>query len=232
MSIKNSLFLLPFICFSTGYFISSLIVQQPYIVTPSLVGVSIAQGCVIASRHDVTIKLLGDKEDKDVPAGTILRQTPQAGHLIKPHQSIHVLISKQQALPHAPHIIGMYKEALMVLDNSSPIKIYEVPSIHPTGICFAQIPLPDELITHNNVIAYIAAGNTKPIIWPCLTGQLVQDVLALLETHTITIDLIHTYPKPHYHRCQDCRVIHQNPRPGSLLVLDPRKPMTIQLQVE
>jgi hypothetical protein len=232
MSIKNSLFLLPFICFATGYFISSLIVQQPYIVTPSLVGVSVAQACVIASRHEVTIKLLGDKEDNDVPAGTVLRQTPQAGNLIKPHQSIHVLISKQQALPRAPHIIGMHQKALLSIDNSSPIKIYAVPCIHPTGICFAQTPLPDELITNNNLIAYISVGTAKPIIWPCLTGQLVQDVLALLETHAITIDLIHTYPVPHYHRCHDCRVIHQNPRPGSLLILDSRKPMTIQLQVE
>lgn len=232
MPIKNYLFLLPFIFFATGYVVSSLLVQQSAIVAPSLVGLSIAQACALTSRHDLTIKLLGDKEDTDVPAGTVLRQIPQAGNLIKPYQSMHVLISKQPALPCAPRLIGMHKSALASTTATAQIKIYEVAGMHQTGICFAQTPLPDEPITNNTLIAYVSAGNVKPIIWPCLTGQLVQDVLALLEMHAVTVDLIHTHPQPHYHRCQDCRVVHQNPRAGSLVILDSHNPLTIQLQVE
>ena len=232
MRIKNYLFLLPFVCFTAGYFISSLIVQQPPIIAPSLVGTSIAQACQIASHHDIAIKLLGEKEDNTVPPATVLRQTPGPGQAIKPYQSIYVLLSKQQEYTKAPDLIGMHIDKIPPVLSNTQIKTYPISSIHPREICFAQTPRPYEPITNNIIIVYVSADTKKPIIWPCFTGQLVQDVVALLDTHAIHADITHTRLQSHHHTCHDCRVVHQNPRPGSLLSLDSRKAITIQLQVE
>jgi len=230
--LKRYLFLLPFLCFATGYFLSSLMLHQPYIIAPALVGTSIADACHIASQHDIAIKLLGDTHDATVPPGTILRQTPHAGQRIKPYQPLYVLVSKHQAYTLAPTLIGTDVHALTTLSAQYPIKIHHMSSIQPRGLCFAQTPLPNEPITHNQLIAYVSAGNTKPIIWPNFTGQLVQDVLALLETQSAHADITHTRAQPHYHTCQDCRVVYQNPRPGCLLSLDSHAMPTIHLQVE
>ncbi len=219
-------------CFTLGYIICSYVLQPAYLTAPTLVGNPIAHACTLASHHNIAIKLLGDKEDNTVPPGTVLQQIPIAGQIIKPSQPIHVLVSTQQECPRVPSLIGLHRNIITSLQKTPPIIIHEVQSVHPTGTCFAQTPLPDHPLTEPTIIAYVSAGNIKPIIWPCFTGQLVQDILALLETYTIHIDIIHTYQQPHYHRCEHCRVIDQHPRPGTLLILDSRKPLTIQLQVE
>jgi beta-lactam-binding protein with PASTA domain len=231
-SVQKYLFLFPFICFATGYFLSSLLLHQPYVIAPPLVGTSIADACHIASHHGIAIKLLGEKEDAAVPPGTVLRQTPHAGQQIKSYQPLYLLVSKQTAYAQAPALIGTDIRTLTELSSHVPIKIHHINSIQARGLCFAQTPLPNEPITNNQIHVYVSAGNAKPVIWPSFTGQLVQDVLALLEAQSLRADIIHTHMQPHYHRCQDCRVIYQNPRPGCLLNLDSRALPSIQLQVE
>lgn len=179
------------------------------------------------------MRLLEEKEDACLPTGTIISQTPQAGHTIKPYQSLFVLVSKKPSRVHAPHCLHKTGSDVQSLLQSQNIraKIYTLPSIYPKGLCFAQIPLPQEPIEDTMLTLYVSDGNKKPIIWPDFRQLLVSDVINFLNTHTIEATVVHEYLVPANHICTSCTITDQRPLVGSLIMLDPQKPCVVQLQV-
>jgi beta-lactam-binding protein with PASTA domain len=205
----------------------------PEFVTPSIVGKSIQEAVAIASSHNLNLRLLEEKEDACLPAGTIISQTPQAGHSIKPYQSLFVLISKKPSRINAPQCVQKkYSEIASLLKAQNiRAKIYTLPSIYPKGLCFAQIPYPQEPIEDTILTLYVSEGNNKPIIWPDFKQLQVCEVINFLRTHGIEATVIHEYSTQLNHTCTNCKVTDQRPLPGSLIMIDPQKPCAVQLQV-
>jgi beta-lactam-binding protein with PASTA domain len=238
--IKKLVFLLPFISFLAGYFIIQLLFSADQQATPNIIGKSLQESCELLSEQNLNIRILGRKEDPDLPPHTIVSQTPQPNDKIKPHQSVYVVITAQAATNHTPALVGKsldsIKEELEKLNLKSTA--YLVPSPYPTGTCIAQLPRPGELISKNNITTYCAAENKKPIIWPNFKGKSLGAVKELLETVNITPQIIpqRSFIKtisPHHSEFTDSSmVIDQRPRAGTLLHLDANKPITVQLSVE
>ena len=111
-------------------------------------------------------------------------------------------------------------------------KIYTLPSIYPKGLCFAQIPLPQEPIEDTMLTLYVSGGNKKPILWPDFRQLPVSDVTNFLRTHAIEASVIHEHACLPNHTCASCIVTDQRPLAGSLISLDPQKPCAVQLQVQ
>lgn len=202
--------------------------------TPSVVGKHIHEAFAILSTHNLNARLLEEKEDPYLPAGTVMSQSPQAGQKIKPYQSLFMLLSKKPSYINAPHCLNKTNADIHTLlqKNSLRAKIYKLPSIYPQGVCFAQIPLPQEPIDNTMLTLYISDGNTKPILWPNFIGRSVVEVTNFLHTHAIEATVIHerSYPSPH--TCATCTVTDQRPLAGSLITLDPQKPCVVQLQAQ
>jgi len=238
--IKKLVFLLPFLSFLAGYFIIQLLFSADQQNTPNIIGKSLQESCELLSEQNLNIRILARKEDPDLPPHTIVSQTPQPNDKIKPHQSVYVVITAHAATNLAPALLGkpldVISEELEKL-NLKPI-VHLVPSPYPTGTCIAQLPRPNELISKNKITIYCAAENKKPIIWPNFKGKSLGAVKELLETVSITPQII---PQPSFMRAthahnsdfpDSCIVIDQRPRAGTLLNLDANKPITVQLSVE
>jgi len=207
---------------------------QPTIATPSLIGNSIHNAIILLSQHNLNVRILGEKEDADVPPGTVLSQTPAPGQYIKSHQSVFLLLAKQPPEQYAPLVLNQTTEVIKQLAHQQNlhIKQYTLPTIYPTDTCFAQYPCADEPLPHNEpLIAYIAQAITKPIIWPDFTGYTVEEIRSFLASHNITIEPIHRYPIAKNHTCSQCIVQNQRPYAGSLITINPTKPLQVQLQV-
>lgn len=228
---KAYLWLLPFIFFIAGYGIMHFILHIPEFPAPAIVGKNIHEAFAILSSHNLNVRLLEEKEDPCLPAGTIISQTPQAGQTIKPYQSLFLLISKKPSPIYAPDCLHKTEDVIQSLlqKNSIRAKIYKVASIYPQGYCFAQIPLPQEPIDDTTLTIYISDGNKKSVLWPDFKQLLVIDVLNFLHTHGIEATVIHEHPI-HHHTCTSCIVTDQRPLAGSIILLDPQKPCTVQLQ--
>ncbi len=210
------------------------LVHIPEFTTPSVVGKHIHEAFAILSAHNLNARLLEEKEDPYLPAGTVISQTPQAGQKIKPYQSLFMLLSKKPSLINAPHCLDKTDSDITSLlkKNSIRAKIYRLPSIYPKGLCFAQIPLPQTPIDDAMLTLYISDGNRKPIIWPDFTQLCVTEVTNFLQTHAIEATIIHERPCTSQHTCISCIVTDQRPLAGSLIILDPQKPCVVQLQVK
>lgn len=238
--IKKLAFLLPFISFLAGYFIIQLLFSADQQTTPNIIGKSLQESCELLSEQNLNIRILGRKEDPDLPPHTIVSQTPQPKDKIKPHQSVYVVITAQTAANHAPALVGKPLDSINEEIEKLNLKsiIHLVPSPYPTGTCIAQLPRPGELISKNNISIYCAAENKKPIIWPNFKGKSLGAVKELLETVNITPQIIpqssfmrvHSQNNPDF--SDSCIVIDQRPRAGTLLNLDANKPITVQLSAE
>jgi beta-lactam-binding protein with PASTA domain len=231
--INTYFWLAPFICFIAGYSAMHQLFHIPEFATPSVVGKNIHEAFAILSTHNLNARLLEEKEDPYLPSGTVISQTPQAGQQIKPHQSLFVLLSKKPSRINAPHCLHKTDSdiASLLQTNKIRAKVYTLPSIYPKGLCFAQIPLPQEPIEDIMLTLYVSGGNKKPVIWPDFTQLQVSDVTNFLRTHALEATIVHEHPCLPNHTCASCTVTDQRPLAGSLVTLDPQKPCAVQLQV-
>ena len=234
MTIKNFLWTLPFISFLCGYFILYNATHVKEIIAPSVVGKTVEQTLTILSHNNLNIRLLAQKNEANLPEGTILRQTPSAGQKIKPRQSIFLVVSKKPPVDIAPDFVNKKLTEInkQLATTSIRPRIYYVSTVYPSGTCFAQHPQSGEPIKNNRLLLYISAGDNKPIIWPNFCGKNIQEIINFLDVYKISPQIIHHIPKGPSHSCSSCQVIEQRPFAGTLLTLEQSKPVSVQLRVK
>ena len=95
MALKGYLWVFPFISFLGGYFFLNSIYHTKGLETPSLIGMSLKEAVVLASAKNVNIRLTEEREDIELPEGTIIAQNPQPPLPIKPNQTLFCVVSKK-----------------------------------------------------------------------------------------------------------------------------------------
>ena len=228
MKISFFLWLLPFCSFILGYIAVQWFCSIAVVTVPSIVGKQIHEILPLISRLKLNLRLLDQKEEIDLPAGIILNQAPSAGKVIRSHQPLFVVVSKKAEHIKAPHCIGLEAQELLTKCKSLGISVRMYTFIHnyPNGICFAQYPCADEILEKNRLILYISCGNNKPVIWPNFIGASFDTVSYFLENHGIVPLVVNDS------FTQDTSfVVDQRPFAGTLLTLDNKKPLSVQLRV-
>jgi serine/threonine-protein kinase len=229
--INRLIWLFPFIFFLAGYYSMHIIYHTDEIPTPSLIGMQLPDAFTLLSQHNLYPRILREKEDSDMPAGTILSQTPAPATQIKPQQSVFLVISKPAPLPRAPNCVNASKKAVLREAQARNIrtKLYSLPSIYPLDQCFAQFPSANRPVTDNTMIAYLSAGNRKPILLPNFKQLTIREAQEHLIGQSITLQITHTRPAPP-HECSSCIILDQRPLAGSIVTLDESKPLQLNVQ--
>lgn len=234
MFLKKFLWTLPFICFIAGYLLLTKIYPVKDIETPNIMGKSLRQACIILAQYNLNSRLITLKVDPLLAEGTIISQTPQAGQKIKPNQTVFVVASTLPEKNHAPNVI------LKPLSEIEPdlvakgirIKNYAIPSHHHVDVCVSQWPEPGVALENNKMIIYTAISNNKPVLLPNLKNKTVPEVIEFLTTNSMVAAILHSNVMEESHTCEHCSIIDQRPLAGSIITLDTKKPLRIQLQVE
>ncbi|GAG41516.1 unnamed protein product, partial [marine sediment metagenome] len=153
MKTQTYLWTVPFFCFIAGYLFLQWVSKVQYLEAPPLVGKQLQDAVAQLSGKNLNIRLIAQKEDPDLPGGTILSQSPAAGQKIKPHQAIHAVISKKPEKIIAPNLINKSKEVidreLAALGLRS--KIHFLPSNRPINSCITQHPAQGQPIEENKI---------------------------------------------------------------------------------
>ncbi len=228
---KNILWLAPFICFLSGYFIVRSLFHINTIPTPSAVGRSLQDAFTILSNHNLNIRLLTQKENSDLPNGTIISQVPSPGQMVKPRQTIFLALSKQPPIATTPYLVGKSYNSIAQELNAAKIrfKLYSIESPYPINTCIAQSPSPAKPLTNTILTIYLSKEYCKPVIWPNFVGRPVDDVLEFLDQYSITPHIIE---KHHKHKSPTPSITDQRPLAGSLIILDQKQPPIVQLHVQ
>ena len=234
MNIKQYVWIAPFLSFLAGYLVLQRISHVNSFKTPALVGQSLQPAIATLSAHNLNVCLITQKEDPDLPQGTILSQTPQAGQVIKPHQSVYIVISKKPQKIAAPLLINKSHTIINKELDALGIrnKTYYLTSNRPCHSCIAQLPAAGIQLEENKIITYFSGGNDRPALIPNLKGKSVPDVIAFLQQYTNLPEIIHITKQHENHTCNaKCTVVDQRPLAGSIITLNPHKTPLIQLQV-
>ena len=232
MNIKQYLWTFPFLSFIFGYQFLSFITVSNNLPNPSIMGLPLAQAITILSDNNLNPRIMAEKEEPDLPEGTVLSQTPAAHQRVKPNQPIFLVVARKPKKIPAPSLLGTsVDEATLALHrvNVRP-KTYELFSPAPKGTCVGQMPGAQEPVADKKMILYISAGKNPLMLFPSLKGALMSDVQTCLSSYNFTAKVFHTRPVEPDHQCSSCYVVDQKPLPGS--IIDIRKPGYVQLQVQ
>ncbi len=231
MKIKNYLWIAPFLSFFLGYWIMHTLLPHPEIITPNVVGKQVYEILPIITQYNLNLRIIDLKEEKDIPEGIILNQTPLAGTSIKQNQPLFIMTAKKPVAIRAPQCIGMCVEELHNQLQKQGIhpRIYYISHPYPEKMCFAQSPSYNEILEKNRLTLYISTSNNKPIIWPDFTDMPLEQVINFLDNYNIEPYVVSDeyIRNPHTQQI----VIDQRPFAGTLLTLDESKPPSVQLRV-
>lgn len=235
MNIKNYFWVFPFLSFLIGYFVMEHVSRIAELEAPSIVGQHLQEAIEKLSNKDLNIRFIAQKEEPDLPQGTILSQTPLPGQKIKPHQALYVVVSKKPPAIAAPSLLNKSKDLLDKELNAMGIrkKAYYLPSNLPINSCIAQLPMPGNPIDDEKITIYLSSENKKPVLLPDFRKKTIHEVREFLQQYNIEINLVHTTKKDKKLNEKNPQNIisDQRPLPGSIVNLDDKKTLIIQLQV-
>lgn len=232
-TLKNLLWIIPFTVFASGYYLMSLLYPAPQLTVPNIIGKSTHDALQSLSSTKLHLKLVGHKEDSDLPEGTILSQNPLPDSSIKANQTIYCITSLKPPVIRVPQLIDKsFNEIISVLQAEKiRYKHYYLPSKAPYNICIGQSPAGGQPLDNKVVIIFLSDGNKKPYIWPSFCGKPVDEVIEFLQKHSLKPTIIHRYPVSPGHMCRECRVVNQRPLAGTFIYSLTDNLKTIQLEV-
>ncbi len=231
---RQLLWIMPFASFLLGYYLFALICKVDTFETPALVGKNLHEVFITLSHHNLNPRLVTIKEDGDLPAGTVIQQTPLAGTKIKSHQSVFLVITKKPNAIITPNYIHRTASAIMqeATQNHLRIKSYYLDAPYPKDMCIAQSPPPGTPLDDRKIIIYLASATPKPVIVPNFKHMPVNDVVEFLNSYGITTTITHNPGCLDTHTCtHECIITDQRPLAGSLVTLQGAKQLHMQLQV-
>lgn len=197
---------------------------------PHIIGMSVHEAVGILSLYPLNTRVLGYKHDQDIAPGTIMSQIPLAGTMVKPHQSVFIVVAQEPVPPAMPPCIQ--KRLQDITRECETLGI--IPTIHylahsyPRDICFAQSPEAGAPVRQqNNPIIYISSGTIHQIIWPNLIGYTVEEATSLLSTKGITAHIV----SADYDESQKTKAYISEHRPLAGSLIDISKPETVAVHM-
>lgn len=235
MRIKSLLWVLPFICFMAGYCVIQSFFGNRKTTVPVLLGKSLNQAVCLLSEHMLAPRIIAEKEDVRVPAGTVIQQKPEPHTSIRWHQTVMLTVSKLPDPLLVPSVVGN-----KIADSVSQLtkmglqpQVYELPSAHAVqGVCLAQWPSGNQEIKPEGKVILYAVGKTeKPYIVPDFRGKKLDDAKHVCEQYGISCQVVYAGFRTIEQTYGASIIKDQRPLPGTLLMLDTTKKLLFQFQV-
>ncbi len=226
--VRSLVWILPFFSFLAGYQFLRFISHTEVVPVPSVVGLHMHDAIKMLSANRLNVRILAEKEDADVPKGIIISQTPHAGKVVKPHQSIFLVITRKPPMPKAPSFFGLSRRQAMVKARQIGIQVktYQIDSLQPEGTIIAQNRQTGEELADKSMILYYSGGTTPMRIIPSLRGRTVEEVRIFFKPYGISVVARHLDMDTE-HICSSCIIIDQRPLAGMLVNL--KKGFSVQV---
>jgi eukaryotic-like serine/threonine-protein kinase len=232
MKTKNFLWIFPFLFFVLGYCVLYFLFQKNEVNTPDLIGKNLYLGAKLLAEKGLSLKLLKEQEETDLPEGIILDQIPKAGQKIKSTQNILVTVSKKPAPLLAPEFLGLKQEEVLKKSIKLGIqaKSFWLKSFYPKDVCIAQYPCAGQIVNEKKMTVFLSSGQETLCVVPDFKGHKISQLQDLFKKENVNFEVFHTHSVENNHTCVECKVVDQKPIPGS--IVDLSKKLFVQLQVE
>jgi eukaryotic-like serine/threonine-protein kinase len=229
---KIILYFLPFLFFIIGYYSLSWLAYAHKVMMPSVIGISLSDAMLQFSDVQLNVRILGQEESEYAP-GTIIRQIPAAGSLIKPNQRVFIVLAKQPEKLRAPRLLGLTCNEAKILakKNGIQIKQHEIQSaIYPKESIIAQAPHEDVPLEQKVVHIYVCSGEETIMIFPDFIGQSVGNVQEFCVKNGMKLEVVYSNATDEQNGYDQYVIKNQRPLAGSLI--DIKKSTQVQVSIE
>lgn len=212
--------LVPFLSFIGGYQLVRFLTHAETVYVPSVVGLHLNDAIRLLSADRLNVRILAEKEDPDLHEGMILSQTPEQGQMVKPHQSIFLVITRKPLRPLAPKLRGLTcsQAARKARNDKLRLKSYTLESPVPQGRVIAQSVMPGREVKGNDVTIYCSEGTTQLRIFPDVKGRSVDEVKSFFGLYDIPVRVTGDQSAP---------IKEQIPLAGT--IIDVSKPLVVEV---
>ncbi len=159
-----------------------------------------------------------DVYSKDVPAGLVMRQSPDANDRVRMGREIQVTVSRGPEYVVVPDVVGVSKVEAQLQITQQNLTVGDVteefnPEVPPNTVVGQDPPGGTRLEESNAVDIVVARGSrSEPTVQvPDVRGMALQDAKRVLEELGLIEGQLHGEPHPSAPANQ---VIDQNPQPG------------------
>ncbi len=224
----KNIWLAPFLVFFSTYFALHLWFTSTAFPTPTITGMHLVQATKLLSEHHLHPEIIQIKEDKDIPAGTIIHQSPPAGRMIKEQQTVYIVMTEKPKQHKAPSCVGLSREQIKQIAHAFGLKpkFYTLPYPYLADHCFAQWPTGGQEIKSKSIICYMAQEEDRLSILPSFKGTCLDEVKAFVEPYGMTIQTnMPIEPRKTYY------IKDQQPKAGSIINLNEDQNMVLYLSL-
>lgn len=217
---KKFLWALPFVAFAGGYFAAAVLFGAKSVSVPPVVGMNAAQAIKTLSLVQLNMRLMGEREDANLPNGTVVTQEPAPGAKLKQNRAVFVAISHKPGIKTMPALQGMTSQqaqAALVSLAAQP-NIVPIVSNLPQGTVIAQSPAAGNAV-RGHVVVYVAAPHDQKYLFPDLRGHTLGQVTEFLALHHLKPGNVQALGWSQV--CAPTQpVVEQRPLPGTLVSLE------------
>ncbi len=217
------MWVVPFMSFIAGYLLVRGLTHTETIHVPSVVGLHLTDAIRTLSSDSLNVRILAEKEDPDLHEGMILSQTPEPGTLVKPHQSIFLVITGKPLKPLAPTLVGttLHQAQTRARNAAITLKTYTLESAVPQDRVIAQSVMPRREVDDSSITLYVSKGSTPLKIFPEVKGKMPDEVIAFFGLYDIPVKVKGPTDK---------KIRDQRPLAGTLI--DSRKPLVVEVTTQ
>lgn len=175
--------------------IKGAIHYQKDVTVPDLVSKPLNEAVDLLSQQNLGIKKDGVQFDETVPAGTILRQQPVAGSLVREGKIIRVTLSQGSETVYVPEVTGLSLRSAEISLRTNFLSLGEVqtqPSVKfEKDVVISQDPPSRKIVARNSLIRLtVSAGPPQDgtILLPDFVGKNWQEVESWAKDAGINLD--------------------------------------------
>jgi serine/threonine-protein kinase len=194
---------------------NSLIHSRKEINVPNLVGKSLYDSLDELFKIGSGLIKDGEESDQNVPAGTILRQSPQAGMLVREGKTIKVIISRGGEIVYMPNLVGQTIRSADITLRHLTLVMGEVERKFSTTVekdyVISQDIEPGQKIDKDSVVNIVVSEGAPEgtIIIPNFVNQNIEEAKIWALKNNVNMDIkternqnvenntiINQYPQP------------------------------------
>jgi serine/threonine-protein kinase len=199
---------------------SSIIHRRKEVLVPSITGKSVADALDILSRYNLGLKKSGQEYHLDLPPGTVTRQDPPGGMIVRENKIVKVTISRGSELIFVPDVVDktLRKTKLIIrraqLDMGNIRKIYSLRFGKDKVI--SQTPGPNSIIDRNtevDLVVSLGVPSDGTLLMPDFVGKSIHEAKIWCSENNIECEITEEHQS-----VPPGTVVRQEPVPDTVIV--------------
>jgi serine/threonine-protein kinase len=179
-----------------NWIMSAALHSRKEVIVPDIKKKSIYEALKLASSMDLGLRIEGEELNQDLPAGTVVRQTPYPGISVKVGKVIRVTVSQGGDVIFTPNLIGQPVRSARITLRSSGLSLGEESSrysaVYEKEQVISQDPGAGKVVERDSLVnlvvsAGVPPGNVKLV--PNFVGKNSGDAKAWADGNKVELNI-------------------------------------------